>query len=297
VFADALAALVSRVDTALDRPDHLDLVDLGGGRGELLGALLPALPEKINSRVRPVVVELAPRPAGLTTDIGWTATMPRNLVGVVLATEWLDNVPLDVVEVDDAGRVRYVLVDEDGTERLGPPVEPADAAWLADWWPLDAAPAGSRAEIGAPRDAAWADAVTALRRGVAVTVDYGHLRTSRPAFGTLTGFRGGRQVSPTPDGSTDLTAHVALDSVAAAGERAGGLPSVLRGQRSTLRALGVDGRRPPLELAYRDPGAYLRALGTASVAGELTEPDGLGGHHWLIQPVRLVLPAVIPEVP
>src|SRR6266511_1878356 len=126
--------------------------------------------------------------------------------GVLLATEWLDNVPVDVVE---AGR--YVLVDEAGEERLGPPVEPDDAAWLAAWWP-DA----ERAEVGLPRDAAWASAVSALARGLAVAVDYGHFRTARPAFGTLTGFRGGRHVAPVPDGTCDLTAHVAWDAVAAA---------------------------------------------------------------------------------
>jgi SAM-dependent MidA family methyltransferase len=296
VFAGAIASLVSRVDAALDHPDRLDVVDVGGGRGELLTALLPALPEKINSRVRAVVVELAPRPAGLPAAIGWTPTLPSDLVGLLLATEWLDNVPVDVVEVDEAGTVRYVLVDDSGAERLGPPVEPGDAAWLADWWPLDGAAPGSRAEVGAPRDAAWAGAVAAVTRGLALAVDYGHLRTGRPAFGTLTGFRDGRQVQPVPDGSGDLTAHVALDSVAAAGEAASDVPSRLSTQRKALRALGVDGGRPPLELAHRDPRAYLAALARAGDAADLTDPAGLGGHYWLMQPVDLSLPAVIPGV-
>ena len=36
---------------------------------------------------------------------------------------------------------------------------------------------------------------------VAVAVDYGHTIGSRPARGTLTGFREGRQVPPVPDGT------------------------------------------------------------------------------------------------
>ncbi|NJC69211.1 hypothetical protein HC031_05685 [Planosporangium thailandense] len=286
-FAGAVATLVRRVDAALGHPDRLDLVDVGGGRGELLTAVLAALPDDATARVRPVVVELAPRPAGLPDGIGWTAELPDDLEGVLVATEWLDNVPLDVVEVDEAGDARYVLVDGAGEERLGPAVEPDDAAWLATWWPLDQAPPGARAEIGAPRDAAWAHAVATMTRGLALAVDYGHLREERPAFGTLTGFREGRQVLPVPDGTCDLTAHVAIDAVAAAGAATAGRPAHLSSQRASLRALGVDGARPPLALAHTDPHGYLRALAAAGVAAELTDPAGLGGHYWLLQPVGL----------
>jgi SAM-dependent MidA family methyltransferase len=291
-FAGAIAELVGRLDAALDHPYRLDVIDVGGGRGELLTALQHTLPEKINSRVRATVVELAPRPSGLPGSIGWTPTVPDRVTGLLLATEWLDNVPLDVVEVDDSGTVRYVLVDPDGTERLGSYVDAGDAAWLARWWPLDDALPGSRAEVGAPRDAAWAGVVRALARGVALAVDYGHLRGGRPAFGTLTGYRDGRQVTPVPDGSCDLTAHVAIDAVAAAPD----VPSGLLTQRAALRALGVDGGRPPLELAYRDSRGYLAALARAGAAAELTDPAGLGGHYWLLHQVDTPLPVVIPGV-
>jgi SAM-dependent MidA family methyltransferase len=291
-FAGAIAELVGRLDAALDHPDPLDLVDVGGGRGELLAALQRVLPEKINSRVRATVVELAPRPSDLPGSVRWTPTVPDGVTGLLIATEWLDNVPLDVVEVDDSGAVRYVLVGDGGEERLGPPVDAADAAWLARWWPLDDTPPGTRAEVGAPRDAAWARTVGALTRGVALTIDYGHLREDRPAFGTLTGYRDGRQVTPVPDGSCDLTAHVAIDAVAAAPD----VPYGLFTQRAALRALGVDGGRPPLELAYRDAQGYLAALAQAGAAAELTDPAGLGGHYWLLHQVDAPLPAVIPGV-
>ncbi|MGC9670307.1 SAM-dependent methyltransferase [Planosporangium sp. 12N6] len=292
-FADAVATLVGRADTALGHPDRLDLVDVGGGRGELVTAVLSALPDEVAARVRPTVVELAPRPSELDARVGWLAVLPDDLVGVVVATEWLDNVPLDVVEVDDVGQVRYVLVDPDGQERLGPMVEPADAAWLARWWPVEETPPGTRAEVGAPRDAAWEQAVRAVHRGFALAVDYGHLSGARPAFGTLTGFRAGRQVLPVPDRTRDLTAHVAFDSVAAAGAAAAGVPPRLSSQRDSLRALGVGGDRPPLALAHTDPQAYLRALAEASVGAELTDPAGLGGHYWLLQPVGLSVEALI----
>ena len=109
------------------------------------------------------------------------------------------------------------------------------------------------------------------------------MRGSRPAYGTLTGFRAGRQVAPVPDGTCDVTAHVAMDAVAVAA----GTPYTLMTQRAALRALGVDGGRPPLDLARTDPAGYLRALSAAGAAAELTDPSGLGGHWWLLHTIGI----------
>lgn len=282
-FAQALLALLSKVDDALGRPDPLELVDLGAGRGELLAALLAAAPPELAGRLRPTAVELAAPPAE-PGPVHWRRELPdAPITGLLLATEYLDNVPLDLAVVDDAGAVRYLLVDPaTGQEAPGEPVTGPDADWLARWWPLTVP--GTRAEIGRPRDAAWAAAVAAVRAGAALGVDYGHLAGGRPPLGTLTGFRAGREVPPVPDGGCDLTAHVALDAARDAPGRPG---AVLVRQRAALRALGVTGARPPLALAHRDPAGYLHRLAAASAAAELTDPAGLGGHYWLLQPVGL----------
>jgi SAM-dependent MidA family methyltransferase len=268
LFAEALAVLVTRLDAALGEPDPFDLVDVGAGRGELLTGLLAALPPAITKRVRAIGVELAPRPADLSPGIAWSADLPTGVVGLLVATEWLDNVPLEIVEVDADGAVRYL----DERLQLADPIEPADAAWLARWWPLDPTATGARAEIGAPRDAAWQTAVGAVARGLALAVDYGHVAGQRPLFGSLTAFRAGREVDPVTDGSCDLTCGVALDSLAQA---------VPMRQFAALKALGVDGGRPPIALAATDPAGYVRALARAGAAAELTEPEGLGGHWWI----------------
>ena len=212
LFAAALAVLVARLDAALGEPDPFDLVDVGGGRGELLTGLLAALPPDLAKRVRATGVELAARPAGLPSEIGWTADLPTAVTGLLVATEWLDNVPLEIVEVDPDGVVRYL----DERLELAEPIEPADAAWLERWWPLDPAATGARAEIGAPRDAAWQAAVGAVERGLALAVDYGHVAGHRPLFGSLAAFRHGREVEPVTDGTSDLTCAVAMDSLAPA---------------------------------------------------------------------------------
>ncbi|MFG1652858.1 SAM-dependent methyltransferase [Micromonospora sp. NPDC049275] len=314
-------------------------------------------------RVRFTAVEYAHRPENLPEEINWTAEIPTRITGVLLATEWLDNVPLDVaVHTEDGWR--YVLVDpESGVESVGEPVDAADLDWLTTWWPSTTSPAtadgdptsgttspligdydstsgltetattsgsesgfgaarpaqGSsltarsrpgcpetphsgqpetphgdhRAEIGRPRDEAWANAIRKMSRGLAVAVDYGHLREGRPVDGTLTGYRGGRQVPPVPDGSSDVTAHVAMDSVASAGAAVARCAYSLISQAEALRALGADGGRPPLSLAGVDPAGYVRALAAASAVAELTDPAGLGGHLWLRQPVGIPFPPAV----
>ncbi len=255
-YAEAVRVLAGRVDDALGHPDPYDVVDLGTGCGELLHAL-PDVP----GRWRLTAVERAPDPG---TGLRWLPEVPA-LTGLLIANEWLDDVPLDVVEDG-----RLVLVDRDGRESLGPPAPPELRAWCERWWPA------GRAEVGLSRDRAFQAAVARVRRGLAVAVDYGHVRTARRP--TLTGYRAGRQVPPVPDGSCDVTAHVALDSCAAA---AG---AQLLTQRAALLELDVDGALP---VWAGDPAGYAAGLQRASDEAELLDPAGLGGFGWLVREVGM----------
>jgi SAM-dependent MidA family methyltransferase len=277
LFAAAVARLLAGTARSLGT-DEVSFVDIGAGRGELLTGVLSQVPGDL--RVHAYAVERAPRPPGLDPRVRWCAAPPAGVSGLLFCNEWLDNVPVDVAETDQDGVVRYVLVQPDGSEELGGPVTGQDAEWLARWWP--SAGPGSRAEIGRPRDEAWGAAVGSLERGLAVAVDYAHVRDERPLFGTLTGFREGREVAAVPDGSCDLTAHVALDSCALPGAE-------LTVQREALHRLEVRGTRPPAALAGTDPRAYLRALVAAGEAAELTARGGLGDFGWLLQPVGIAL--------
>ncbi|WTA05972.1 SAM-dependent methyltransferase [Streptomyces phaeochromogenes] len=170
---------------------------------------------------------------------------------------------------------------EDLPEEVRPPTAGLQGPAQGLHGPYDPhAAEGLRAEIGLPRDAAWAAAVASLGRGLAVAVDYAHFAGARPPFGTLTGFKDGRETAPVPDGSCDITTHVALDACALPGAR-------LLSQREALGALGVSGERPSLALASTDPTAYVRALAGAGEAAELTARGGLGDFGWLLQPVGI----------
>ena len=257
LFARAVRRLAGLVDDLLGRPDPFDLVDLGSGGGELLAAL-PDVPARW-------------RLVGADRHDAW----PAEVHGLLLANEWLDNVPLDVT-FDG----RQVEVAVDGTERLGADAAADVQAWAQLWWPDR-----RRVEVGLTRDVAWASAVRLVRRGLAVAVDYGHTRADRRT--TLTGYRDGRQVAPVPDGSCDLTAHVALDACAAAT----GASLVL--QREALSLLGISAARPPRSLAESDPRGYLAQLQGAGAAAELLDPRGLGAFGWLVQAVDIPDPLAV----
>ena len=289
-YAAAVLDLLRHVDAELGHPGRIDLVDVGAGGGELLGQVLAAAgPEPgLARRIAAHAVEVAPRPAGLDPRIRWAASPPAAITGLVVASEWLDNVPLDVVELTPAGPALVQVDTGTGAERPGPPPDEADLAWLRAWWPLRTL--GDRAEVGRTRCEAWAGTVRRIGRGVAFAADYGHVRAARPGCGTLTGYLEGRAVPSIPDGSRDITAHVALDACAAAGRRAGAGQTLLTTQREALRGLGVHGARPPLALAATDPETYLRQLSQAAEDAELVDAQGLGGFGWLVQTVGMGLP-------
>lgn len=286
VFAAAVGRLLLRVDERLGRPARLDFVDLAAGRGELAAGVvtwLAAEAPDAAARLRAVAVDLGARPAGLAAEVEWVATedAPTRIVGLLLANEWLDNVVCDLAEVGADGIARIVEVDPgSGDERPGAVPDAAQREWLKRWWPLEGESPGARAEIGLDRDAAWRSAVGRLERGVAVAIDYSHTAADRPRFGTLTGYRGGHQVPAVPDGTCDITAHVALDACAAALDS--GIETELTTQRDVLRELGISGARPELALASTDPLGYVRRLSQASEAAELTDPGGLGAFGWLL---------------
>jgi hypothetical protein len=310
LFAQALLALARRHGCR-------QIVDLGAGRGELLRALVAqagarAGPGSGGEALRLVGVDVVPRPSTLPREVGWLsspggADLPAELADLgqtlVIAHEWLDVVPCDLLEVDGDHTLRVVEVAVDGSERLGAVASAEQQTWCARWWPLAGAPVGARAEVGLSRDAAWTGLLDRVRNGLVVAVDYGHVAADRPPMGTLAAHRDGHLVPPVPDGSCDLTADVAWDSLAAAGlsrpgdgagEDAAGGPGDGAGygppgegprlltQRAALLELGVDPARPAL---VGDPAAYLLGLQRAAAAATLLDPAGLGGLGWLMEEV------------
>lgn len=286
LLAEALVALARRHD--LGR-----VVEVGAGGGELLIALHALAPDLALTGF-----DIGPRPAALgpsggdRAGIDWRtapggAWLPPSFDGgladrrhepgvpaLVVAVEWLDVVPCTVAEVDGAGTPRRVEVEMgSGRERLGDIMSEEELGWSRRYWPLDGAPEGTRAEIGLTRDRAWADLVRRTRHGVSVAIDYGHLGDHRPPAGSLTGYRRGAQVLPVPDGSCDLTAHLAVDSLTATSRLT---------QRDAFDDLGLRAELPDQALAVAEPARYLAALARASALAAMRSPGGLGGFWWVV---------------
>jgi SAM-dependent MidA family methyltransferase len=271
-FAQALGRLA-------DREGVHQVVDVGCGRGELLRHLAAQRPD-----LRLTGVDVVPRPAGLPEAVAWLRSpgggdLPPQLTDLddvlVVAHEWLDVVPCTVAEVVRPGRLAVVLVDpSSGEESTGGAPTDDELAWCASHWPSGDLPVGARVEVGLARDLAWRDLVARVRNGTLLAVDYGHTAGERPVGGTLTAYRLGAVVAAVPDGSCDLTAHVAVDSLE---------HDEVTTQRAALHALGARARTPAHELARTDPPGYLAALAAASSLRALTSPDGLGGFSWVLR--------------
>ncbi len=316
-FRTASHAAGELLATAIARLAQLSgcrsVLDVGAGRGELLTGLAAVTTHAHDpgpagtgpQSLRLHGVDVVTRPAGLPEAIGWSqglAELPDGSLDGALLIGWelLDVIPCEVAEVDEDGVTRQVLVDPaTGAESLGPRLSGPDARWCERWWPLDGAGAGARAEVGRSRDELWAGLVRRVAGtpggGVLLAVDYAHDRDGRPQPGTLAGYRGGRLVPPVPDGSCDITAHVALDAVADAGRAAGATGTLLASQRDMLTALGVTGRpragpRPGPPAGPQSGAAILAALAARSQATELMDPNGLGGFGWLLQAAGRLLP-------
>lgn len=231
VVAQRVAEIVRATDARLGHPAELTIVDIGCGDGALLSLVQESCPD-LEARARWIGIDLRPfsRPGVESVTARCPTQIPgAPFVGVVMAHEWLDELPCDVVERDADGVDRIVLIDGDGCEVLGPALSDADGCarlaveaaaareWLDRWWPLRAP--GDRAEIGWRRDRAWAWMGSLLERGTALVTDYGHDRDSRGEAerrGTLVAYRSGHVVAPVPDGTCGVTAHVAIDACAQA---------------------------------------------------------------------------------
>ena len=290
-LARALTRLASDLDDALGHPESFTVVDMGSGRGELLAGLAAQCPE----RWRLVGVDVVARPSGLPARVDWSEHPPDGLIGLLVAHELLDAVPCPVVECDDGGDVRLVLVDPaTGSEQLGAIAPPADQEWLRRWWPLIP---GQRAEVGHPRDEMWRSLASLLSAGAALAVDYSHSVDDRAgdslARGTLAAYRDGALVPAIPDGSCDLTAHVALDACNAATPPGGW--TLLARQADILKALGVTSALPDPAHAGSDPRTYALRLAGAADARVLLDPHGPGAFGWLVHGRGLPEPGMMPR--
>ncbi|CAB4891145.1 MAG: hypothetical protein F2923_00925 [Actinobacteria bacterium] len=229
VSQDGLASsLLPYLLRALDQLERVTVVDVGAGDGDLGVQLHNLLGISMRSRVHFLALDVRPRPSNLPECIEWVQGDARATIASVepgnmllIAHEFLDDLPCDVVEVDQACLAHLGVMDEETRHlNFGPvlcfPAHERQIQWLEKWWP--AKRPLMRAEIGSSRDEFWNLATSRITAGFAIAIDYGHVSQDRQRGlwdgGTLAGYRHAMTVTPVADNSVNLTAHVAMDAIA-----------------------------------------------------------------------------------
>jgi SAM-dependent MidA family methyltransferase len=239
IFGAALARQLAEAWDRLGRPDPFTLVEYGAGAGTLALAILAGLrddrsplaealtyaPIELNAHR---LAELHERAAAaalpvVTPPVSTAAGAPAStpIRGAVLANEFLDALPVHVVEIRDGmPREVHVGIANDGAfmEMLLPASTPAITARLDALADAGVRLAeGQRAELCLALEGWVAEVAQSLAVGVVLVIDYGarapELYGPRHRAGTLMTYRGhvadGSPDAPYRDvGERDITAHV-----------------------------------------------------------------------------------------
>ena len=292
-----------------DSPERLSLVETGPGEGSLALDLARGLVEHcpaLARRLDLVLVEpnggMAARQRQLLADcpipVRWAslAELAQAPVrGVVLAHEVLDALPVERIEWDGA-LWRQQVVRLHGTLQQGftlrlEPGDPLPPAHLAQLEPLGLLVSDPKREPGwcsewHPGVGPWLKAcAAAMEQGFLLVVDYAleawRYYGLQRSQGTLMAYRQ-QQASPDPlrePGHWDLTAHLCIDSLQAAAERAGWQSLGQCRQGEALLALGLAQRLHGLQ--QLDPRDLAVALARRESLLRLVDPAALGDFRWL----------------
>ncbi|WP_419842595.1 SAM-dependent methyltransferase [Candidatus Poriferisodalis sp.] len=295
LFARCIAGWLDRTWRELGRPDPFVVVEGGAGRGTLcldVLAHVEATSAALGAALRYVMVE---RVAGLrhaaesrlaASSFPLAVAVPDlpsgPFVGVVIANELLDNLPLRLLERSHDGwqeihvQLRTVGADEPAVEVMRP--ADADAAAMAAALAPDAA-VGSRVPLQL-RAAVWVRrALRLVRRGCVLVFDYGVpstaeliARSHTEWLRTYRAHRRGLDVLRAP-GTADITCDVAFDQLPPG--------ATLSTQAEWLAAAGIDsmtaGARSCWQRSRAAPTAdALGARALLDEAAALTDPSGMG---------------------
>jgi len=290
IFAELVGRQVAQAAEEIVSSGEFTIVEMGAGKGLLAKHLLNAYrrdnPDFL-ARLRYLLVERSPAMVetqkqrlreltGAGVRIAWIpdldAISADSITGVFLSNELVDAFPVHCVVKRPLG-LREIFVGWDGSRFIeieAPPFSPDLEAYFAR--------IGISLEVGQQAEVnlqalKWMRQVGArLRRGLIVTIDYGHAAADlfAPArkTGTLLGYYR-HTVSDSPYirvGQQDLTAHVDFTSLALAGQDVGLEVTGFTNQLHFLIGLGIESVFAGL--APESP--------ESAAMRELLRPDGMG---------------------
>ena len=272
VFGRLLARQFEEMWRALDRPQCIEILELGPGRGlfardvldwsqkkfpDFFAALTytlqessPALQAKLGETLhehiasgRATIASVArtllsaPVPKERTTATIHRACEPKTPL-IVFANEFFDALPVEILSPE--GKLHLAVEANRLAEVwLSPTAEELE---FLDRYSVHPE-ANERVEVPLAAQRWIADIAQVIRRGFLLVIDYGYTRGEQLAGrhrGTLTAYRQ-HSASPNPyqaPGEQDLTAHVNFTALSAAVEQADMLPQRLITQSQFLMGIG-----------------------------------------------------------
>ncbi len=293
VLANSVAKQIAQMDELLGRPDPFTIIEMGAGKGVLARDVLTAcktVPDSLAHRLRYVIIERSPMmqasqqqllapwigEQGCVTWLGSLTELPtEHIEGVLLSNELVDAFPVHRIRIVD-GEPREVWVDAvDGQfyERLQPCSTPELQDYLQRLAVHDVVLGeGACADINVQAILWMKEVARVLRRGFAVTIDYGHLVHDlygpERKKGTLLCYYH-HMASDDPYhrvGLQDMTAHVDFSTLASVGEEMGLHLTGFTNQMSFLTSLGVERMLESLEPGSAEFQSVLQLL----------RPNGMG---------------------
>ena len=290
IFAELVGRQIAQAAEEIVPSGEFTIVEMGAGKGLLAQHLLNAYrrdkPDFL-ARLRYLLVERSPAMVetqkqrlleltGTGVNIAWVldldAVSADSITGVFLSNELVDAFPVHRLVKRPLG-LREIFVGWDGRRFIeieAPPFSPDLEAYFARIG--ISLEVGQQAEVNLQALAWMRQIGTRLRRGLVVTIDYGHAAADlfAPArkTGTLLGYYR-HTVSDSPYvhvGQQDLTAHVDFTSLALAGQDVGLKVTGFTNQLHFLIGLGIESA-----FAGLDPESPQSAA-----MRELLRPDGMG---------------------
>jgi len=292
VFAELVGRQVAQAAESMGSGDFT-VVEMGAGKGLLARHLLDSYRREnpaFLSRIRYTLIERSPvmiaaqqkhlRPlldenARITWAPDLNAFAAGSVRGVFLSNELVDAFPVHRVVMRPLG-LREIYVGWDGSRFLEIEAPPFSSALEAYFERIGIVlEVGQRAEVNLPA-LGWIRQVgAALRRGLVLTIDYGHpaadLYAASRKTGTLLCYYRHR-VSETPYlriGLQDITAHVDFTSLALAGRDAGLEETGFTNQLHFLMGLGIESAFEGLDPESPESVAMRNLL----------KPDGMGSTY------------------
>jgi SAM-dependent MidA family methyltransferase len=272
VFGRLLARQFEEMWQALDRPQRLEILELGPGRGLFASDVLDWSQKKFPEFFAAMNYTLQESSPALRAKLGETlhehissgratlarvaqtllsATDPEERPSaaihracesetpvIVFANEFFDALPVEILS--PRGKLHLAFEASQLTEIWLPPT--AEELEFLDRYSVQAE-AHERIEVPLAAQRWMAEIATAVRQGFLLVIDYGYTRSEQLAGrhrGTLMAYRQ-HSASPNPyqaPGEQDLTAHVNFTALTAAAEQAGMLPQKFVTQSQFLMGIG-----------------------------------------------------------